>query len=302
MQQDLIKNGAIYGIPLEVDTLALFINKKMFDDAKAQVPTTWDGFITVARSLTKKDPTGKILVSGGALGTYSNITHASDILSLLLVQNGVDLASMTPASNASDALTFYTSFAKDEENVWDTTLDPSLLAFEREKLAMYIGYSWDIFAMKAASPDLNFAVYPVPHLPGRNTTIASYWVEGVSSKTAHPKEAMQFIHFLSQKDTQTKLYTTEAKTRSFGEPYAQVDLASLLKSNNLVYPFVLQAANASSTYFSSDTQDTGITTYMNQYVENAVNSVLKDTSADSAVEALTQGVSQVLNQYAPQTQ
>ena len=299
MQEDLIKNGGIYGIPLEVDTLALFINKKMFDDAKLSVPTTWDSFITTAGTLTKKDTQGKIQVAGAALGTYANVTHAPDIISLLLVQNGVDLSTMTPASNASDALTFYTSFASSNTgSVWDTTLDPSLLAFERNKLAMYIGYSWDIFAIKAASPDLDFAIYPVPHLPGRDTTIASYWVEGVSSKTAHPKEAMELMNFLSQKSTATKLYTAEAKTRLFGEPYARVDLAPLLKSDPLVYPFVAQATSASSSLFAGDTQDGVFNATLNQYLGNAVNSMLKDTSGDSAVSDLTKGVSQVLNQYA----
>lgn len=300
VQQDLIKNGAIYGVPLGIDTLALFVNKKMLADAKIDVPTTWDGFITAAQNLTKKDNNGKIQVAGAAMGTYDNITHAPDIISLLLVQNGVDLATMTPASNASDAFTFYTSFAKDEGNVWDTTLDPSLLAFERGNLAMYIGYSWDIFSIKAAGSDLDFAIYPVPHLPGRNATIASYWVEGVSAKTKHPKEAMAFMHFLAQKDTATKLYTAEAKTRSFGELYPRTDLAPLLKDNALIYPFVLQATSANSSYFAGETQDTGITATMNQYIGNAVNSMLKDTSSDTAVDTLTKGVAQVLSQYGQQ--
>lgn len=300
IQQDLIQNGAIYGIPLEIDTLALFVNKKMLSDNKIEVPTTWDAYITAARQLTQKDANGKIQVAGAAMGTYDNITHASDIISLLLVQNGVDLATMTPASNASDALTFYNAFAKDQNNVWDNTLDPSLLAFERGKLAMYIGYSWDVFAIQGANPNLDFGIYPVPHLPGRNTTIASYWVEGISSRTAHPKEAMEFMHFLAQKDTATKLYTAEAKTRPFGEPYARVDLADSLKNTPLVYPFVSQAANASSTYFAADTQDTGITAQMNGYLANAVNAILGNTSADTAVDTLSKGVSQVLNQYGQQ--
>src|SRR5260221_1005919 len=297
VQRDLTKNGAIYGIPLGMDTLTLFINKKIFDEAKAQVPTTWDGFIATARALTTKDATGKIQIAGAAMGTFDNITHGPDIISLLLVQNGVNLATMTPVSNASDAIVFYTSFVKDQGNVWDNTLDPSLLAFERGKLAMYIGYSWDIFAIKAVSPDLDFATYQVPHLPGRDMTIASYWVEGVSTKTQHPKEAMEFMHFLSEKDTAAKLYTQESKLRLFGEPYARVDLADSLKNTPLVYPFVSQASNASSSFFAGETQDTGIPAQMNGYLGNAINSILKDTSPDSAVGTLTKGVTQVLSQY-----
>lgn len=297
VKNDVVKNGAIYGVPLGIDTLALFVNNSLLQKAKASVPSTWDTFITVARGLTEKDATGKIKVAGASIGTFDNITHAPDLVSLLLVQNGVDLATMTPAQNASDALTFYTSFAKDQTSVWDDTLDPSQLGFSRGNVAMYFGYSWDIFAIKAANPSLDFSVYPVPHLPGRETTIASYWVEGVSSKSKHPKEALLFMKYLARKDTLTKLYTEEAKTRLFGELYPRKDLSASLTDNKLIAPFVQQSGNAVSSFFAGDTKDTGINAQMNGYLKNAVQSVLKDTSPQSALETLTKGVAQVLQQY-----
>src|ERR1700722_17278260 len=45
MQQDLTQNGAIYGIPMEADSLALFVNPQLFKDAGVQVPTNWDQFV-----------------------------------------------------------------------------------------------------------------------------------------------------------------------------------------------------------------------------------------------------------------
>lgn len=297
VKNDVVKKGAIYGIPLGIDTLALFVNNDLMKKAKVSVPTTWDTFITVARGLTVKDANGKIKVAGASIGTYDNITHAPDIMSLLFVQNGVDLTTMLPAQNASDALTFYTSFAKDQTSVWDDTLDPSQLGFARGNIAMYFGYSWDIFAIKAASPNLDFSIYPVPHLPGRNTTIASYWAEGVSSKSKHPKEALLFMKYLAKKDTLSKLYTEESKTRLFGELYPRIDLATSLKDNPLVAPFIAQAGNATSSFFAGETHDTGINAQMNGYLGNAIRAVLKDTSPQSALDTLTKGVAQVLQQY-----
>ena len=297
VRADLVRNGALYGIPLEVDTLSLFVNNTIFKNAKAQVPTTWDDFTSTARALTVKDANGKIKTAGAALGTYDNITHASDIVSALLVQNGVDLKTMTPASNASDALTFYTSFATGDSNVWDNTLDPSMLAFARGNLAMYFGYSWDVFLIKASNPNLDFSIYSIPHLPGRNTTTASYWVEGVSAKSSHQKEALEFMRFLAQKSTEATLYTEESKTRLFGEPYARTDLGETLKNNPLVYPFVLQANDAASSFFAGETDDSALNGQMNGYLGNAIRSVLNGTSAQSAVDTLTKGVQQVEKQY-----
>lgn len=297
VRNDLVKNGALYGVPLEVDTLSLFVNNKLFQDAKAQVPTTWDTFTSTARALTVKDANGKIKIAGAAIGTFDNITHAPDILSMLFLQNGVDISKMTPESNAADALTFYTSFAQGDSSVWDSTLDPSQLAFAKGNVAMYFGYSWDVFAIKAANPDLDFSVYPVPHLPGREVTAASYWVDGVSSKSAHQQAALTFLQYLAQKNTAAILYSEEAKTRLFGEPYAQMSLGSTLKDNPLIYPFVSQAQDAKSSFFAGETYDTNLNGQMNGYLGNAVRSVLGNTSAQSAIDTLTEGVLQIEKQY-----
>lgn len=297
-QQDLIKNGAIYGIPLSIDTLSLFINEEIFKTAGLQPPKTWEEFAKTARELTVKDESGKIKTAGAALGTFDNITHAPDIVSLFLVQNGADLKDLSNTSkNASDALDFYVSFAKEEGNIWDETLDPSILAFSKGNLAMYFGYSWDVFIIKAYNPQLIFNIVPIPHLPGRNMTIASYWAEGVSVKSKHQKEAMLFMKFLINKETQQKLFSEEAKTRLFGEPYSRTDLANTLKDNPLVYPFIEQAKDAVSSFFASDTYDNGLNFQVNNYLGNAIRSIFVDTSPQSAVETLSQGVSQVLQQY-----
>lgn len=297
-QKDLIKNGAIYGIPLEIDTLSLFINTEIFQAASAKIPTTWDEFMTISRVLTVKDENGKIKTAGAAMGTFDNITHSPDIISLLFIHNGVDLYNFSLTSqNASEALDFYTSFAKGDGNVWDDTLDSSLLSFTKGSLAMYFGYSWDIFTIQSMNPSLSFKIAAVPHLPNRSFTIASYWVEGVSVKSKHQKEALLFLKFLAKAETEQKLFTQVAKTRLFGEPYARVDLANSLKDNQLLHPFINQSPQAVSSFFASDTYDNGINSQMNAYLGNAVRSVLNNTSSQTAVETLSAGISQVLGQY-----
>lgn len=304
--KDLQRNGAFYGVPLHIDTLALFINKDLFKAGDVSAaPTSWNDLVDVANSLTVVDEQGKIKTSGIALGTYANIDHASDIISLLLVQNRADMKSLagTKKQNTIDAIGgYYMPFAKGDSSgkgkTWDATLDSSKLAFSKGNLAMYFGYSWDILQIKSANPNLNFEIYPVPQLsPDRNETIASYWAEGVSSGTKHPKEAFEFLKFLGSKETMQKMYALEAKSRSFGELYPRRDMKNLLSSNSLLSPFLNQADNAVSTPFSSDTYDAALNTALNLYLENAINSMLNNTSPDTAIDTLGTGVSQTLSQY-----
>ncbi len=166
---------------------------------------------------------------------------------------------------------------------------------------MYFGYSWDIFTIKSINPSLQFSVHPVPHLPGRNMTIANYWVEGVSNRSQHQKEAFMLLNYLSQKDTIQKIYSEESKTRPFGELYSRSDLALMLKDNALIYPFIQQAPTAQSTYFVDETQDNTFSAQMNGYLGNAVRAVLGGTSPQSALNTLSNGENQVLQQYANNT-
>ncbi len=299
-QKDLTKNGAIYGIPTSMDTLSLYVNSQLFQAAGAQVPSNWEDFIKVARSLTVTDENGKIKTAGAALGTFDNINHAPDIMSLLFAQNGADIKNLSSSGDsANSALAFYTTFSTGNQKIWDDTLEQSMVLFAKGNLAMYFGYSWDYFIIKAINPDIAFQIHPVPHLPGRRMTIASYWAAGASSKSKYQKEALLFLSFLAKKETQEKLFTEESKTRLFGEPYARTDLLEKLKDNAVVYPFVSQAKDATSSFFAGDTYDNALNSQMNKYLGDAIRSVNSSSasSPETAIATLSQGVSQVLKQY-----
>jgi len=297
-QKDLIKNGAIYGVPLEIDTLALYTNSELLKAAGLQPPTNWNDFISDARTMTVKDTDGKIKTAGAAMGTFDNVTHAPDILSLLFLQNGVDLLKLQdPPDRAANALDFYAAFATDQNNVWDNTLASSILAFSRGNLAMYFGYSWDYLTIKQNNPNLSFQIVPVPQLPNQAVNLASYWAEGVSVKTKHQKEALLFMKYLAQKGTEESLYAEQAKTRAFGEPYARVDLGSTLQSNLALSAFIKQAPSAFSSPFIDSTYDNGLNQELNTYLGNAVNAVLNGNSPQTAATTLSQGATQVFQKY-----
>lgn len=301
VERDMKINGAYYGIPLGVDTLAMFVNTNLLQDKGLSVPQYWNEiYEKYAPELVVKDQSGKILTPSIALGTYDNIAHAPDIVAALMLQNGADLLDMAQSEESVvGALKYYTSFSKGNDAVWDETLDNSTLAFAKGNLAIYFGYSWDVFSMRSLNPTLEYQVVNVPSLSDRNTTVASYWAEGISIKTQHSEEALEFLKYLAQPDTLTTIHAIQAKVRPFGTLYPRRSMSPLLSSNDLVYPFISQADNAQSTFFSSDTYDgdTGMITQMDVYLGNAIRSINNNTSAESASKTLINGVNQVLSRY-----
>lgn len=300
---DLSYGNSIVGIPIGYDSLTLYINEDIFNKSGKTPPTTWDDFRTVANALTVKDDKGVITQAGAALGRTENVDNWQEILALLMIQNGVNLANPT-GKNAEDALTFFTLFSTND-GVWDVTLPPSTQAFAAGKLAMYIAPSWRTFEIIQKNPNLKFRTVPIPQVPKDNPnqsdiTYATYWAQGVWSKSANKSTAWDFLNFLATADSLQKLYQNESLTRNFGEAYPRTDLANLLMNHPILGSIIKQAPGARSWYLVSRTYDgaTGINTQISNYFGDAVNALANgDKSATEALATVAQGVAQVLAQY-----
>ncbi len=303
VSSDLSYGNSIIGIPLGYDALTLYVNQDIFDKSGKTPPITWDELRTLARQLTVKDDQGIIIQSGMALGRTENVDNWQDILALLMIQNGVDLRNPT-GKPAEDALTFFTLFST-IDGVWDATLPTSTQAFAAGKLAMYIAPSWRAFEIKQANPNLNFKTVAVPQLPKdspsqSDITYATYWAQGVWSKSSNKSVSWDFLKYLSESDSLQKLYQNEATIRSFGEPYPRSDMAALLAGDPVIGSIIAQAPGARSWYLASRTFDgpTGINTQLSNYFADAVNSlVMGKENATDALATAAQGIAQVLKQY-----
>ncbi len=299
---DLRVGQNFVGIPFEFDGLALFINQDIFQTYNKVPPKTWDELRQTALELTIRDQSGAIKQAGVALGRTENVDHWPEILGLMMLQNGVNLTNPTD-KKAQDALQYFTVFSS-VDRVWDNTLPPSTVAFASGKVAMYFGPSWRVFDIKQMNKNLKFSVIPVPQLPKtdpneKNVTYASYWANGVSTRSTNKDAAWEFLKFLSTKESYQKLYANAAGIRGYGEPYPRVDMASSLTSDPVMGAFIQEAPDAVSWYLQSRTFDgpTGINSQINKYFEDAVNAVNLGTAADKALTTAGAGVTQTLVQY-----
>lgn len=299
---DLTYGSSLVGIPLEYDGLLLYINEDIFEKSGKSIPETWNDLRKTARELTIKDDKRNITQSGVALGRTENVDHWPEILGLMMLQNGVDL-NRPSGKLAEDALSFYTIFSV-SDGVWDVTMPSSTVAFAAGKVAMYIGPSWRAFEIRNQNPNLRFKTAPVPQLPKTaanepDINYASYWVEGVWTKSKKKTEAWKFLKYLSEKENLQVFFQSASKIRMFGEPYPRPDMVNLLGDHPILGPLV-KGADLSQTWFlQSRTWDgpTGINSQINKYFEDAVNAVNLGKEPDKALEPVSSGVIQVLSQY-----
>jgi multiple sugar transport system substrate-binding protein len=318
-KENLRRQGQYVGIPLGIDSLVLYYNEDLLKSAGKTPPRSWSELKRLACELTVYDSQGKLRTSGVAMGTTNNVDHWSDILGLMMLQNGADLSKPASCSQESgaavgegevclgrDALTFYTIFASehacsDMEDkpgaVWDSLQPNSTYAFTTGRVAMYFGPTWRAFEIKELNPNLNFKMIPTPKLEEKKLAWATYWVEAVSKNSPNQPEAWEFLKYLSSKEVLEKLYQAQSALRDFGEPYPRVDMASLLLNQPMVSAVIEQAPYATTWYLSSRTSDNGINDQIIKYYEDAVNSVNNGGDPLSALNTTTQGVGQILRQY-----
>lgn len=193
---DMIVDGNMYGVPLSVDSLALYYNKDIFNAAGiTRPPQTWEEFNTVVKTLTQIDQYGNIDQSAAAIGTAYNINRSSDLLAMLMIQNGTEMSSrdsekimfsdpvsQTVGASGEQALKYYTNFASAASSMytWNKDQNYSIDEFFEGKTAMTLNYSWHYDTIKAKNAKLNFAVADLPQVSldktGGQANYANYWV------------------------------------------------------------------------------------------------------------------------------
>jgi len=299
--KDLIVDEKAYGMPLSVDGLVLMYNQELFKKAGIGTgPVSWEDVLDDVSKLTVKNQEGKIVTSGIALGTASNVEHYSDIFGLFLVQNGGNIAQLS-RPEAAGALESYRRFAESDSATWDEQMPNSIQAFAQEKVAMIIAPSWEVLTIKAMNSNLSMKVVPVPVIPGsKPLSIASYWVEGVSRYSKNQLEAWKFLKFLSEKESETKMFELQSKVRLFGNAYSRQDLGELLADHEYLGA-VIKQAKGEGAYRSlpviSRTYDGGLNDSIVVYVQNAINETIQGVSYEQALSTAETGVVQVLTNF-----
>ncbi len=181
-----IEEGELYlapegvlAVPFTVDPLVMYWNRTIFSNVGLGTPPKfWSEFYDLTPRLTTKDGALNVRQSAIAFGEYGNVSHATEILSTLIMQAGGVISGRqngevvsflqykfnSPVLPATAALGFYTEFINPLKPFysWNRSLPSSRNYFISGDLATYFGYASEIADIQNKNPNLNFDVAKMP--------------------------------------------------------------------------------------------------------------------------------------------
>ncbi len=177
-----LSNEGTLAFPLLIDPMIMYYNRDLLTSSfVVKPPVTWDDVVTLNKVVTRKDDAGRLATETVALGTFDNITHAKDIISLLIFQAGNKIVDLDPISKkyvsvfgdalgdgvspVANGVGFYSSFSNPSDAdhySWNPTLPRDKDQFIAGNLAVYFGYASELVGIRQKNPNLNFDVSLMP--------------------------------------------------------------------------------------------------------------------------------------------
>lgn len=197
--------GKQYAVPKDYDTIALWYNKTLFDEAGIAYPDeswTWDTMKDAARKLTKED--------GSQYGFCAGL-HNQEGYYNFVYQNGGEIITADRASGYGQEATIagieeYFSYVKEglSPEIYDDQARAQ--AIENGLCAMGLFGSWNLSGFAASefmNENFDCAVLPMSN-NGNRATIFNGLGNAIAANTEHPEEAWRWVEYLSSEAGQKR--------------------------------------------------------------------------------------------------
>lgn len=208
----------ISALPFSVDPLLMYYNRDMLDNERIiSSPKFWDEFLGLGNKLTRRDRIGNISRSAVALGGYSNVENAKEIIVSMLLQSGNPVVtqdangrfySALEQTGTAPVLDFYTEFANPlkPSYSWNRAQPNSRSSFLSSRLAIYFGLGSEYAGLREANPNLNFdaAYFPSPRNAPVTITYGKFSGLAVLKSSRNSSAALAVAATLSSAPAQAK--------------------------------------------------------------------------------------------------
>ncbi|WP_195988411.1 sugar ABC transporter substrate-binding protein [Clostridium sp. D53t1_180928_C8] len=237
-----------FAIPKDIDTIALWYNKTMFDEAGVEYPNenwTWDDFKEACGKLTKDDGSQfgyAIKPTNNQAGWYNTVYSMGG----RIISDDKKESKMNDPKTVQ-ALEFITGIIKDGHTpAYEVvTENDDTALFEAGKVAMITQGSWMLAELcnnDYVKANCDIAVLPKDTITGNRVSIYNGLGWAASANTSYPDEAWQLIEYLGSKEAQQKqsdlgvvISAYEGTTENWVKAYPNFNLKAYLDMmDNLV--------------------------------------------------------------------
>lgn len=190
-----------YAIPKDLDTIGLYYNKELFDQAEVSYPDDtwdWDDFLEAAKKLTDKEKGvyGFAAQHYGQAGHYNTIYQAGGyVISEDLSTSGFD------DPKTIEGLEFFIDLIHKHgvsPTLAQLTDTEARQQFESDKVAMHFDGSWMAKVFSESLQDkVDVTVLPKGE---KRATIIHGLGHGISANSENPDEAWKLVEFLASKE------------------------------------------------------------------------------------------------------
>ncbi|WP_296646734.1 extracellular solute-binding protein [Romboutsia sp. 13368] len=268
-------DGKVYGMPFNKSTEVIWYNKTLFDELGLEVPTTFEEFAQVAKTITEK----KGIVGAG-------FDSLNNFYTTYLKNKGVDFNSETDVTGAEsvEAANYYLDGVK--EGYFRIAGTDMYLSgpFANETLGMYVGSNaGESFVKQGVDGkfEIGVAAYPAESVMQQGTDVYMFSNATAEQRTA----AFEYLKFLTSTENQI---TWGIETGYI--PATQEAIASeAYKTSGSLVASVLEQATAKNLFINAAAQ--GVDSAYNE-AKVVMEDILSDKNSD--VKAKLEGYKNTL--------
>ena len=278
-----------YGLPRDLNVVALYYNKTMFDAAAIAYPDDswdWAKLVDVGKQLTLRGADGKV----SQWGFYTETTDMENYWSSLVWQNGGEVISADHRKTllGSDAAVGGLQFLQDL--IWKDKIMPDAAltdvlgdAFEQGQAAMEANGSWLVATHLAAN--LDFGIAPLPTGPAGQATSINPTGAVVFKSTKSPEAAWEFVKYLASPAAQTKIMALKASLPAnkavLAGPFATSFDGAQVLADAIAYARIKPSFKGYNDWTAAlqEQLDTEVYTLPNMTARAAIDAVIADLDA-----------------------
>ena len=199
----------LYALAETESTVAVYFNKKIFEKAGITPPTelekawTFQEFYEIAKKLTTSEHYGlNISREAGSgewltyMGTPFIWSNKGDVIS----DDGLKAEGYINSPAVVEVMEWFSKMAK--EKIYN--ISPTPTEFEEGKAAMKIIGSWESNTLAQNHPNFKYGITFLPYNKVKISPSGD-WSWGVTSQSKNPKEASEFIKFITSSESSRRM-------------------------------------------------------------------------------------------------